>query len=132
MKSIIEAKKRARLLGKSKNIKLKEALELVAVENDFTSWKDYKNSLDTFWYEKSSSFLNHWFSTHSEASEYRKEYGGYLLTYKGQYFVASAQYIEHLGLDAKDDVWEAINFDVSTSNALEKVYQRLISGKKEV
>jgi hypothetical protein len=129
MKSIIEAKKLAQILSKEKGIKLKQALELLAKENNFSTWKDYKNSLDTFWYEKSSSFLNHWFTQHQEALDYQKQYGGYLLTYKGQYFVASADYIEHLGIDSKHEIWKRIDFDVSSSNALEKVYEYLISNK---
>ena len=57
MKSIIEAKKHAYILSKEKGIKLKQALELLAKKNSFSTWKDYKNSLDTFWYEKSSILL---------------------------------------------------------------------------
>ncbi len=125
MKSIIEIKKQARALSKEKGIQLKQALELLAKENGFSTWKDYKNSLDTFWYSKSSSFLNHWFTLHREALDYQKEHGGYLLTYKGQYFIASAEYIEHLGIDSKAEVWQRINFDVSNSNALEKIYEFL-------
>ena len=131
MKSIIEAKKLAHILSKEKGIKLKQALELLARQNSFASWKDYKNSLDTFWYEKSSSFLNHWFTLHQEAFDYQKQYGGYLLTYKGQYFVASAEYIEHLGIDSKAEIWKRIHFDVSSSSALEKMYEYLKFSKVE-
>jgi len=114
MKSIIEAKKLANILSKEKNIKLKQALELLARQNSFSTWKEYKDSLDTFWYEKSASFLNHWFTQHQEALDYQKKYGGYLLTYKGQYFVTSAEYIEHLGIDSKHQIWERIGFDGGT------------------
>ncbi len=130
MKSIIEAKKQAHILSKEKDIKLKQALELLAKKNNFSTWKDYKNSLDTFWYQKSSSFLNHWFTLHQEALDYQKQYGGYLLTYKGQYFVASAEYIEHLGIDSRADIWKSIDFDISSSNAFDKMYEYLNSNRE--
>jgi hypothetical protein len=130
MKSIIEAKKQAHILSKEKGIKLKHALELIAKQNNFSTWKDYKNSLDTFWYQKSSSFLNHWFTVHQEALECQKQHSGYLLTYKGQYFIASAEYIEHIGIDSKADIWKIIDFDTSSSNALDKMYEYLNSVKK--
>lgn len=120
MNDVLKAKELARKISKEKKIKLKDALAMIAKENKFDSWKSYKNFLDTFWYQKSSPFLNHWFSTHAEAQAFRQANGGYLLTYKGQYFVASEDYIEFLGLDSHDPIWEAIGFDVSSSNALEK------------
>lgn len=125
MKSIIESKKQARIIAKNKNIKLKQALEIIAQENNFPSWKDYKNSLDTFWYSQSSAFLNHWFTSHRDARDHQQKHGGYLLTYQGHYFVASAEYIEHLGINPNADIWKVIDFDVSRSNALEKLYQFL-------
>jgi len=120
MNSIIKAKKEAKQISKNKKVKLKEALEILAKENNYHDWKSYKNSLDTFWYEKGSPILNVWFATHSEASDFREKEGGYLLTYKGQYFVASRDYIEYIGLDPDDSVWAAIKYDVSSSSALEK------------
>lgn len=120
MSSILKAKKQAKKISKTKKIKLLDALMLVAKENDFPDWKSYKNSLDTFWYQKSSPFLNHWFVKYSEAKEFQKKNGGYLLTFKGQYFIASENYIEHLGLDPDDSVWRAIDYDVSSAAALEK------------
>ena len=122
MSSILEAKEQAKKISKVKKVKLKEALLIIAKENDFPDWKSYKNSLDTFWYQKSSPFLNHWFAKHVEAKDFQKLNGGYLLTYKGQYFVASKDYIEHLGLDPLDTVWKAINYDVSSANAIDKFH----------
>ena len=123
MSSIIQVKEKARKISKNKKIKLKEALFLLAKENDFPDWKSYKNYLDDFWYKKSSPFLNHWFTKHSEARDFQKINGGYLLTYKGQYFVAIKEYIEFLGVDPEDPVWRVINYDVSTANALDKFHQ---------
>jgi len=123
MKSIIEAKKHAHFLSKKKGIKLKEALEHIAQENNFSTWKDYKNSLDTFWYKKSSPFLNHWFSLHEEAKEFQKNNSGFLLTYKGQYFVVSDDYIRHFGIDPDAEIWKVIDYDVSPANSFEKFFQ---------
>ena len=122
MNKILRAKEDARKISKSKKLKLKEALLLIAKEKSFPDWKSYKDSIDTYWYQKSSPFLNHWFSKHSEANEYKEKSGGYLLTFKGQYFVTSREYIEHIGIDPDDKVWPAIKYDVSTSTALEKFY----------
>lgn len=120
MNSILKAKKQAKVLSKEKKLKLKDALSLIAKQNDYPDWKSYKDSLDTYWYQKGSPFLNHWFVLYSEAQDFKKENGGYLLTYKGQYFIASAEYIEYIGIDPLDSVWVAINFDVASSQALEK------------
>lgn len=122
MSSILDAKEQAKKISKTKKMKLKDALALVAKENNFSDWKSYKNSLDTFWYQKHSPFLTHWFVKYIEAKTFQNDNDGYLLTYKGQYFVASKDYIEYIGIDPNDTVWEAIDYDVSTSNALEKFH----------
>lgn len=121
MKSILEAKKLAKKLSKKENIQMKEALQRVAQDNGFQLWKDYKDSLDVFWYPKGSAFLNHWFVKYADAKEYQVSNGGYLLTYKGQYFVASKDYVSSLGIDPEDEVWEDLERDVSHSNALKKL-----------
>jgi hypothetical protein len=127
MSSLKNAKKDAKKISKSKKLKLKEALDLISKEKGFSNWKNYKDSLDTFWYEKHTPFLNHWFSKHSEASAHREVHGGFLLTYKGQYFVVSHDYIEYIGLDSNDPIWKAIGFDVSSSSALEKFEKYYLS-----
>lgn len=121
MDKIIKIKTKAKQFARENGIKTKAALEFIAQENEFSSWKDYKNSLDDFWYQKPSPFLNHWFAQHRDALEYQSSYGGFLLTYKGQYFVAEKEYIAYLGLDPYAPIWEIINFDVSRSNAVNKL-----------
>jgi len=123
MKSIIEAKKQAKILSKKTGIQLKDALEQIAQQNKFKTWKDYKNSLDTFWYEKASPFLNHWFTIYEDAKNFQKTHSGFLLTYKGQYFVASSDYIQHLGIDPSADIWKRIDYDVSSASSLEKFFE---------
>lgn len=130
MKQIIEAKKYAHFLSKKKGIKLKEALEYIAKENNFSNWKSYKDSLDTFWYKKSSPFLNHWFSLYLEAKKIQKDNSGFLLTYKGQFFIAPDEYIEHLGIDPQANIWKKINYDINSADSLEKFYKYYILAKK--
>lgn len=130
MKEIFESRKQARLLAKQQNIKVKEALKLIARSHGFSSWKSYKDSIDTFWYKGSSAFLNHWFAHYDEAKNFLKSSGGYLLTYKGQYFVATSDYIEYLGFDPEHSIWQVVNFDVSTSASLEKVYNYYLKPEK--
>lgn len=122
MKSIVDAKKRAKSISKKKNIKLKEALELFSIENNYSSWKDFKDSNDTFWYHKASPFLTQWFTNHKEAQQFQRKTSGFLLTYKGQYFVVDDEYIQFLGIDPEAPVWEKIQRDVSSSEAFDKMY----------
>lgn len=122
MKSIIDAKKRAKSISKEQNLKQKEALELVANEHGYDSWKAFKDAEDVFWYHKASPFLTQWFTTYREAKDYQKETSGYLLTYKGQYFVVDEAYIEHLGIPATAPVWDKIDRDVNSPESLEKIY----------
>ena len=121
MDRIIKLKSQAKKLARDKDIKIKAALELLAQENQFPNWKSYKNAADTFWYQKSSPFFNHWFARHNDAKQHQKQNGGFLLTYKGQYFVAEKEYIEYVGLDPENPIWQNIHFDVSTSNSLNKL-----------
>ncbi len=117
MKAIKDAKAQAKIVSKTKNIKLKKALDLVAQKAGKPSWKAYRDSLDTFWCSVSLPYLNHWFASYGDARAYLQEKGGYLLTYKGQYLVVQREYIESLGLDPDAKVWKRIEFDVSTSRA---------------
>lgn len=125
MKSIIKIKKQAKNLSKERKLKIKDALDIISKEKGFSSWKELRNSLDTFWYEKSSPFLTEWFTTHAEANSYLSKKQGYLLTYKGQYFVVDADYIEFIGIDPSADIWKSIGHDVSSSNSFDKLYDYL-------
>lgn len=130
MKSIAELKKKARKLSKESNLKLKDALELISQNQNSSSWREYRNKLDTFWYKKSSPFLNLWFSVYEEAKKYKEQSGGYLLTFKGQYFIATEGYIEFLGIDANAEIWKRIGYDVSPSNSFDKMYDYLKNNQK--
>lgn len=55
--------------------------------------------------------LNHWFNSHAEARAWLDADGGYLLPYRHQYFVTTAEAIRELGLDPADPDWERIGYD---------------------
>lgn len=129
MKAIKEARGRAKALSKEKGIQLKKALELIAEEEGKPSWKALKDSLDTSWYLKASPFLNHWFVVYSEAKAFREAKGGYLLTYKGQYFIVQADYIEYLGMKSEAAIWKQINYDMNSVGAVDRMLEYIDSKK---
>jgi len=55
--------------------------------------------------------LNRWFTTYEGARASLEQEGGYLLPYKGQYFVTEGEGIRELGLDPEDPDWERIGRD---------------------
>jgi hypothetical protein len=55
--------------------------------------------------------LNAWFTSYEEALATLKREGGYLLPYKGQFFVTQSEGIRELGLDPNDQDWAAIGWD---------------------
>ena len=55
--------------------------------------------------------LNRWFTTYEEARASLEAEGGYLLPYKGQYFVTLGEGIRELGLDPDDPNWARIGWD---------------------
>lgn len=100
------------ILKKRDEIQRKHALEAVAREEKYASWKALKDAADVAWYPRSgSAFLNAWYATHAEARECLERNGGYLLTYRGKCFVCGRDFIAALGLDPDDPRWAAIGFD---------------------
>lgn len=55
--------------------------------------------------------LNRWFTNYAEASSSLASEGGYLLPYKGQFFVTLSEGIRELGLDPDDSDWARIGWD---------------------
>jgi hypothetical protein len=56
-------------------------------------------------------FLNRWFTNYDASRAERDAAGGYLLPYRGHYFVADAAAVRELGLDPADPDWERIGWD---------------------
>lgn len=89
------------------DIKRKHALAVIASEKGFDSWSELKCQLPFI----RGGFLNHWFSNYDTAKTYQRSNGGFLLPFKKQYFICDADYIDNLGLDAKNHDWALIGFD---------------------
>ena len=98
------------------NFKLKHCLEIIALENQYQSWRDFKKNFDKsieddFVEHYIGGFLNHWFPNYQEAKEFQRLRGGFLLPFKSQYFICEADFIEVIGLDSGDQLWREIDFD---------------------
>lgn len=102
------------------DIKRKQALHVIAIENGFQSWSDLKCQLPFI----RGGFLNQWFVHYEEAKSFQCSNGGFILPFKKQFFVCTADYIGHLGFDANDPDWALIAHDwVVPENKL--AWQRL-------
>ena len=55
--------------------------------------------------------LNAWFTSYEEARASLDAGGGYLLPYKGQFFVTQSEGIRELGLDPNDPDWALIGWN---------------------
>lgn len=133
-----DAKKLFKLLPEFKNSDLqtmqsqaqrKHALKIIALQNDFESWRDLKMNCEqavanTFVKAYIGGHLNKWFTNYNDAKSELKTSGGFLLPYKLQFFICDADYLSMLGLNAKDPDWILIEFDwVKPANI--KAWQRL-------
>tara|TARA_B100001971_G_scaffold215185_1_gene259342 strand:- start:13136 stop:13555 length:420 start_codon:yes stop_codon:yes gene_type:complete len=120
---ILMAKQEAKKLAKTSGIQLKQALKQIAFQNGFDDWSSYKKHIDTYWSPKGSPFLNQWFANLDQAKSYHMQNGGFLLTFKGQYFVTNAEYIEYIGFDPRDQVWQTVQYDLSSSESLKTFFK---------
>lgn len=101
----------------------KHALEVIAREAGRDDWRSLKARLDkrealrsrggaTPLYPSWAHGWTHvWYARHAEARRHLERAGGYLLPWRGQFFVAEARYVGALGLDPDDPDWEAIGHD---------------------
>lgn len=110
------------LLARPVRVRLKHALAVVAEEQGAPSWLALVRAFEVraaedpgpppFHTPRLDSCLNRWFTVHAEALESLRREGGYLLPYRGQFFVTEAEGILALGLDPGDPDWSAIGFDL--------------------
>jgi hypothetical protein len=63
------------------------------------------------WGAKMDAVLSRWFTTYDAARTSREAEGGYLLPYRGQFVVTTAEGIRELGLDPADPDWAHIGWD---------------------
>ena len=100
----------------------KHALDIVAQKEGWSSWVEFAQAYQNekvssaaevgdFFYPRHSGHLNHWFRDYDEALDYHRQSGGFLLPYRRQVFVASAEYIDSRGFDAQDERWRLIKYD---------------------
>jgi len=75
--------------------------------------------------------LNRWFTSYTEASSSLASEGGFLLPYKGQFFVTLREGIRELGLDPDDPDWERIGWDWVQPKDSE-AWQRLKEKREQV
>lgn len=90
-----------------KTIKHKHALAVIALENGFKSWFDFKAQTAFI----VGGFLNKWFTSYEEAKLQQQLSGGFLFPYKHQFFICEEGYIKYLGLDPRDVDWKLIDYD---------------------
>lgn len=110
------------LLARPARVRLKHALAVVATEQGAPSWlalvrafearSAAQPGLPSFHTPRLDSCLNRWFTNHAEALDSLRREGGYLLPFRGQFFVTEAEGILALGLDPDDPDWSAIGFDL--------------------
>ena len=108
----------AALRRKQDPTQLKHALNEIALECGFPHWAALKQEVDRWFaqgiddriYPKGAeTFLNHWESGYAKAQAAQGE--GYLFPYRRHFFVSTATFVEHLGLDAADPDWERLGRD---------------------
>jgi len=108
---------------RTKDIKRKHALAVIALEKGFDSWTDLKSQIHFI----IGGFLNKWFATYEEAKAEQKIAGGFLLPYKHQFFICEATYIKQLGLNPNDPDWKLINKDwakPTNKQAWQRLYKK--------
>jgi hypothetical protein len=130
------------ILEKRETIKLKHALTVLALENQFDTWADLKRNVE--YNDKRIAFRNrnftslcprrcwgvmsNWEVRYEDALDTLQQRGGYLLPYKQQFFVCQEAYIEKLGLDPDDIDWELIGWNwvkPADSEAWERLNEKL-------
>lgn len=111
---IEEFKIKASIIQKTSEtpLKRKHVLNNIAHELGFDSWKSLKDyCLNPFGNNIVGGFLNHWFADYHEAKQYLNSNDGYLLPYKNQYVIGSANFIEVMNLKPESPYWIQINYN---------------------
>ncbi len=63
------------------------------------------------WVPSMDAVVSRWFTTYEEARASLEAEGGYLFSYRGQFFVTSSEGVRELGLDPADPDWDRIGHD---------------------
>lgn len=102
----------------------KNALHIIAAENNYPSWNELKTALDNaaenspfaepsdhFYPKGFTTYWNIWFAKYSQAKKVLTDGGGYLLPYKNQYFIVEEHFIDSIGLPHTLPEWRSIGND---------------------
>ena len=124
------------IIAQIDTLQRKHALTVVALEQNYKSWAELKQTLDNLhptvnlYPSRCGGFLNEWHSSYEAAKEALTERGGYLLPYKTQFFICGRDYITALGLDPEDENWERMGYDwakPSDKEAWQELFAKLLS-----
>ncbi len=111
------------VLSKNRNPQLKHSQLFIARHYGFRDWEHARTILScegygpgadcgSFWYaNQCATLLNHWCANHLEALNVQLALGGIILPYKAQFVVADRQYLEFLGMNYDDVLWQDIQHD---------------------
>ena len=108
------------LLEKPSSFRLKHGLAVIAQEHGFKDWRELKSRLETeellrldtyFCRGQCAGMLNHWFTQYQDARDYHLEFGGVLLPYRNQFFVATVDFVERFGMAKTDSDWQSMGYD---------------------
>ncbi len=103
------------LLASRGRVRLKHALAVLALEHGYSSWVEWKTSLEgkrvELYTPSLGFFLNRWFTSYSEARASLKQDGGYLFPHGDHYFIAEEEAVRQMGLDPHASEWILIEFD---------------------
>lgn len=104
----IKAKLLQKLKRKSgKEIRLKEAYQIIAQSAGYTSWRSMKESVDRHAAFRPPNtalpYWNNWYSTYEEAKSHMKQGSDFLIPYEDQYFLCGLDYIIALGIPEDDE-----------------------------
>ncbi len=132
------------IIAQQDSLQRKHALTVVALEQNFQSWAELKQTLDSLhpkvnlYPSRCGGFLNEWYGSYETAKEaldkqlLDKE-SSYLLPYKSQFFICGADYIIALGLDPDDTNWQAIGYNWAKpkdETAWQELFAALVSFEK--
>jgi hypothetical protein len=128
------------LLARRDSVRRKHALAVIAREQGYDSWVELKQALgeeaplrldtEAFFTRRTSSFLNHWFSSYEEARASLQKVGGYLFPFRDQFFVCEASFLRALGVELADPDWERMGrnwVEPDDAAAHARLEQKLIS-----
>lgn len=124
---------KAKLLQKAKKkagkpILLKEALEKIATQSGYKSWRELKSNFEMtthFMIPGASAYWKTWYADYDQAKKHLKESKGYLLPYRKQFFICDVHYIEALGIDSESPLLKAVGRNWVEPKDL-KAWSRLI------